>query len=91
MVIEVNHLPIVVSDGAKHLENKEMDEHILAPVSSQTSIEKLLEFTRAIKNSHSPNPISLLAIVPYTQDASENIISIRNRLAHYQKQTSLSG
>ncbi len=64
------------------------DEHLLLPITNIEDVEKLLEFALLIKDRKSPNPISILSVVPNDEEAELNIIKSRNKLEEYAKQAS---
>ncbi|MBW7891796.1 MAG: cation:proton antiporter [Chitinophagaceae bacterium] len=64
------------------------NEHILLPISSVESIEKLLEFSILIKDKKSVNPISILSVVSNNDEAEINILKTRNKLEEFVKQGS---
>ena len=59
-------------------------EHILLPIANPINIQKLLEFTLMIKDKKSPNPITILSVVPNDAVAERNIISTRKRLEEFK-------
>ncbi|HLF62214.1 MAG TPA: cation:proton antiporter [Saprospiraceae bacterium] len=64
------------------------DEHLLLPITHMSNVEKLLEFALLIKERKSPNPISILSVVPNDEEAELNIIKSRHVLEEYVKQAS---
>lgn len=64
------------------------NEHILLPIASAMSIEKLLEVAILIKDKKSINPVSILSVVSNNSEAEINIIKTRNKLEEFVKQAS---
>jgi hypothetical protein len=58
-------------------------EYLLIPIVNLTNLEKLLRFAILLKDKKSPNPISLLTIVPNDVEAEANIIKSRKKLEEY--------
>lgn len=63
-----------------------LQEHLLLPIANLTNIEKLMEFALLIKNNKSPNPITVLSVVPNNTQAEANIIEARIRLEEFKTQ-----
>jgi Kef-type K+ transport system membrane component KefB len=55
-------------------------DHILLPVASTTSFEKLLDFCLLIKERKSDGPIYVLTVVPNDEEAEANIMEAKKRL-----------
>lgn len=55
-------------------------EHILLPIEEDENIDKVLEFALTIKNKKSVQPISVLSIIDYDDEAEINIIKEKRRL-----------
>jgi Kef-type K+ transport system membrane component KefB len=66
------------------------NEHILLPVANVDNIDKNLEFALLIKDKKSPNPISILSVVPNDNEAEINILKSKLKLEQYVKQGSAS-
>jgi Kef-type K+ transport system membrane component KefB len=64
------------------------NEHILLPIANVESIDKNLELALLIKDKKSPNPVSILSVVPNDQEAEINIIKSKNKLEQYVRQGS---
>ena len=62
-------------------------EQILIPIANMTNIEKILEFAVLIKDKKSTNPLSLLTVVPNTNEAEKNILKARQGLEKFIKET----
>ena len=73
--------------GEKELFNS---EHILLPIGNLMNIEKLLEFTLLIKEKKSPNPVTILSVVPNNDEAELNIISARKKHEKFKIQGAAS-
>jgi len=65
-------------------------EHILLPIANISNFEKLLELAIFIKDKKSANPVSILSVVPYSNEAEINILKTRNKLEEIVKQASAS-
>jgi hypothetical protein len=76
----------VAGKGSGHLIN----EHILLPIANLSNIEKLVEFALLIKDKKSPNPVSILTIVPNNAEAELNLMTARKKLEEYIKQGAAS-
>lgn len=63
-------------------------EHILIPIANFSNMEKLIEFGILIKDKKSPNPVSILTVVPNDEEAERNIVRTRNKLEELVKQAS---
>lgn len=64
------------------------DEHILMPIANLDNMEMLLEFAVLIKNKKSPNPITVLSVVPNNEEAEKNLIIAKNNLQSLLKMAS---
>lgn len=65
-------------------------EHILLPVDEISDMLKKLEFALLIKDKKSPNPITILSVVPNNKDAELNIIRTKNKLDEFVKYAAAS-
>lgn len=85
---------ILLSEESNDLSNKEVhffnSENILLPIANLMNIEKLLEFTLLIKEKKSPNPLTILSVVPNNAEAELNIVSARNKLEKFKIQGAAS-
>jgi len=85
---------ILLSEESNDLSNKEVHffntENILLPIANLMNIEKLLEFTLLIKEKKSPNPLTILSVVPNNAEAELNIVSARNKLEKFKIQGAAS-
>lgn len=75
-------------DALKFIKFK--DEHILIPVSLESSLEKLLDFALLIKDKKSHTPITLLTVIPNSKDAELELVATRNKLGKYVKHAAAS-
>ncbi len=66
------------------------NEHILLPIATVSSMEKLLEFAIFIKEKKSANPVSILSVVSNNNEAEINILKARAKLEEFVKQASAS-
>ena len=64
------------------------NETILLPIANILNFDKLLEFTILIKDKSSPNPISILSVVPNNAEAESNIARARGKLEDFVSQAS---
>jgi Kef-type K+ transport system membrane component KefB len=55
-------------------------EHILLPIANLANMESLLDFAILIKDRRSPNPITVLSVVPNDQEAEANLQKARKNL-----------
>ncbi len=60
------------------------NEHILIPIDSK-STDKMLEFALLIRDKRSPNPVSVLTVVPNDHVAEINVLKAKRRLEEYVK------
>ncbi|HZW77663.1 MAG TPA: cation:proton antiporter [Flavobacteriaceae bacterium] len=76
-------------------ENFEIDqgakgEQILIPIANLFNIEKVLDFAVLIKDKKSPNPLSILTVVPNTDEAEKTIIKAKQELEKFVAETTAS-
>ena len=64
------------------------NETILLPIANILNFDKLLEFAILIKDKVSPNPISILSVVPNNAEAEVNIARATNKLEDFVNQAS---
>lgn len=64
------------------------NETILLPIANILNFDKLLEFAILIKDKTSPNPISILSVVPNNEEAEINIARATNKLEDFVAQAS---
>jgi Kef-type K+ transport system membrane component KefB len=76
-----------LSKEAKKTEAFE-NETILLPIANILNFDKLLEFAILIKDKTSPNPISILSVVPNNAEAEVNIARATNKLEDFVSQAS---
>ncbi len=57
-----------------------LSENILLPIEEDENIDKVLDFALTIKNKRSAQPISILSIIDYDDEAEINIIKEKRRL-----------
>ena len=65
-------------------------EHILIPIANMINIEKILEFAVLLKEKKSTNPLSILTVVPNTDEAEKTIIKARQGLEKFINETAAS-
>lgn len=65
-------------------------ESILLPIANILNFDKLLEFAILIKDKSSPNPISILSVVPNNEEAEVNIARATDKLEDFVRQASAS-
>lgn len=63
-------------------------ESILLPIANILNFDKLLEFAILIKDKNSPNPISILSVVPNNEEAEVNIARTTDKLEEFVQQAS---
>lgn len=68
--------------------NAYKSETILLPIANILNFDKLLEFAILIKDKASPNPISILSVVPNNEEAEINIALATEKLDDFIKQAS---
>lgn len=66
----------------------EKAEKIILPISDLSAVENLLNFTLNIKDKNSPNPITLLSVVPNNNDSEANLLKTKKELEKYIEQGS---
>ena len=64
------------------------NETILLPIANILNFDKLLEFAILIKDKSSPNPISILSVVPNNAEAEVNIARATGKLEDFVSQAS---
>ncbi len=64
------------------------NETILLPIANILNFDKLLEFAILIKDKTSPNPISILSVVPNNAEAEANIARATGKLEDFVSQAS---
>ncbi|NJW53804.1 cation:proton antiporter [Salinimicrobium oceani] len=64
------------------------NETILLPIANILNFDKLLEFAILIKDKSSPNPISILSVVPNNAEAEINIARATSKLEDFVAQAS---
>jgi Kef-type K+ transport system membrane component KefB len=77
-------------DLSKEVKNAEAfkNETILLPIANILNFDKLLEFAILIKDKASPNPISILSVVPNNAEAEINIARATGKLEDFVSQAS---
>ncbi|GGW42726.1 cation:proton antiporter [Arenibacter certesii] len=65
-------------------------EHILIPIANLINIEKVLDFAVLIKDKKSINPLSILTVVPNTDEAEKTIIKAKQGLERFINETAAS-
>lgn len=80
------------SDGDDQLEFNAVlnKEHILIPIANMINIDKILEFAVLIKEKKSKNPLSILTVVPNTDEAEKTIIKAKQGLEKFINETAAS-
>jgi Kef-type K+ transport system membrane component KefB len=77
-------------DSGAGLRSRMNDEHILVPVANQANLNKLLDFSLLIKDKKSPNPITVLSVVPNNHEVESNILKSRKNLDEFVRQGAAS-
>jgi hypothetical protein len=67
-----------------------LDEHLLIPINNINEVDKLLEFALLIKERRSPNPVSLLSVVPNDEEAEINVLKSKNKMEEFSHHASAS-
>ncbi len=65
-------------------------EKILIPIANLINIEKILDFAILIKEKKSTNPLSILTVVPNTDEAEKTIIKAKQGLERFIAETAAS-
>ena len=63
----------------------EAKEHLLLPINDYSKIEPMLDLAILLKDKKSPNPITLLSVVPNNEAADKNILIARKNLEQSRK------
>ncbi|MBL0098795.1 MAG: cation:proton antiporter [Saprospiraceae bacterium] len=81
---------IISGEGDEKLKtgNNLSNEHILLPVANVDNIVGNLELALLIKDKKSPNPVSILSVVPNDHVAEINILKSKAKLEQYVRQGS---
>lgn len=66
------------------------EEQILIPIANLVNIEKVLDFAVLIKDKRSSNPLSILTVVPNTDEAERTIVRAKNELEKFVAETTAS-
>lgn len=74
--------------GEIHKTDSFKNETILLPIANILNFDKLLEFAILIKDKASPNPISILSVVPNNAEAEINIARATTKLEDFVAQAS---
>ncbi|WP_111625851.1 cation:proton antiporter [Gelidibacter algens] len=77
-------------DDHLQLTSKTNNETILIPIANLINIEKVLDFAVLIKEKKSNNPLSILTVVPNTDEAEKTIVKAKEGLESYLKETTAS-
>lgn len=72
------------------LSSPSFQETILIPIANLVNIEKILDFAVLIKDKKSINPLSILTVVPNTNEAEKTILKAKQGLENYLKETTAS-
>jgi Kef-type K+ transport system membrane component KefB/nucleotide-binding universal stress UspA family protein len=64
------------------------DEHILIPLANLDNMDKILDFAIFLKNTKSPNPVTILSVVPNNEEAEKNLIKAKQNLQSLVKTAS---
>ena len=65
-------------------------EHILIPIANIVNIDKILDFAVLIKEKKSQYPLSILTVVPNTDEAEKTILKAKQGLENFIKETTAS-
>lgn len=80
----------IEENGDPALDDTIKEEQILIPIANLVNIEKVLDFAVLIKDKKSVNPVSILTVVPNTDEAEKSIIKSRQELEKFVAETSAS-
>lgn len=72
------------------LSSPSLQETILIPIANLVKIEKVLDFAVLIKDNKSANPLSILTVVPNTDEAEKSIHKAKQGLENYLKEATAS-
>lgn len=75
------------SDEDLQLPSTSTDETILIPLANLINIEKVLDFAVLIKDKKSINPLSILTVVPNTDEAEKTLVKAKQGLERFIKET----
>ncbi|MEH6763322.1 MAG: cation:proton antiporter [Aequorivita antarctica] len=80
------------SDGEEQilLNSTVNKEQILIPIANMINIEKILEFAVLVKEKKSKNPLSILTVVPNTDEAEKTILKAKQGLEKFINETAAS-
>ncbi|MCZ4318163.1 cation:proton antiporter [Aequorivita viscosa] len=65
-------------------------EQILIPIANMVNIEKILDFAVLVKENKSINPLSILTVVPNTDEAEKTILKAKQGLERFINETAAS-
>lgn len=80
----------IEENGDLTLDDKVNEEQILIPIANLVNIEKVLDFAVLIKDKKSINPLTILTVVPNTDEAEKSIVKSRQELEKFVAETSAS-
>ena len=73
-----------------HLTSVLSKESILIPIGNPVNIEKIIDFAILIKEKKSTNPLTILRVVPNTDEAEKTIVKTQQELEKFLKETTAS-
>ncbi len=77
-------------DEDLHLSSQSNRENILIPIANLVNIQKVLDFAVLIKDKKSNNPLTILTVVPNTDEAEKTIVKVKQGLEKFIKETTAS-
>ncbi|AOS83628.1 sodium:proton antiporter [Chlorobaculum limnaeum] len=84
LMTEAASKKLVLEENGEHTDEikpGETDEQILLPIAEGKPSERVLELAVMIREKRSPNPLTLLSVVPNDQEAELNVKKARKELA----------
>src|SRR5690606_31076817 len=72
------------------LTSAQSKESILIPIGNPVNIEKIIDFAILIKEKKSTNPLTILRVVPNTEEAEKTIVKTQQELEKFLKETTAS-
>lgn len=77
-------------EESTHLTAELSRESILIPIGNPLNIEKIIDFAILIKEKKSTNPLTILRVVPNTDEAEKTIVKTKQELEKFLKETTAS-
>ena len=77
-------------DEDVQLSAEQTSESILIPIANMVNIDKILDFAVLLKESKSRNPLTIMTVVPNTDEAEKTIAKAKQGLERFIKETTAS-